>query len=113
MKSPERKNSALAYDSVHEKFILFGGFREWGEPPLNDLWVLDIAEGTWQEVSSEPVSTEGQEGSTEPTSTEGEDDESSQTWIPGFPLPSIILSMILIMILLAWGRRSSNGVFSA
>ena len=112
-KPPERESSSLVYDEANEKFILFGGLREVDEAPLNDLWVLDTAEGTWQEVSSEPVSTEGQEGSTEPTSTEEEDDESSQTGIPGFPLPSIILSMILIMILLAWGRRSSNGVFSA
>ncbi|UCH57622.1 MAG: hypothetical protein JSV18_01505, partial [Candidatus Bathyarchaeota archaeon] len=96
-----RENSALVYDPVHEKFILFGGLREIGEPPLNDLWVLDIAEGTWREVFSEPVSTDG------------EDDEPSQTGIPGFPLPSIILSMALIMILLAGGRNSSNGVISA
>ena len=100
-KPPERENSALAYDPVHEKFILFGGLKEIGEAPLNDLWVLDIAEGTWREVSSEPVSTEG------------EDDEPIQTGIPGFPLPSIILSMVLIMILLAGGGRSSNGVISA
>ena len=77
------------------------------EAPLDDLWALDIAEGTWREVSSEPVSTEGQEGS-----TEGQDEESGQTGIPGFPLHSIILSMVLIMILLAGGRRSSNGVIS-
>lgn len=96
-KPPERESSALVYDPVNEKFILFGGLKNVGEPPLNDLWVLDTAEGTWREVSSEPVSTEGQEGSTEPTSAEEEDDESSQTGIPGFPLPSIILSMVLII----------------
>lgn len=108
VKPPERENSALVYDPVHEKLILFGGLREIGEPPLDDLWALDTAEGTWREASSEPVSTDGQEGP-----TEGQDDESSQTGIPGFPLPSIILSMVLIMILLAGGRRSPNGVISA
>ena len=108
VKPPNRENSALVYNPAHDKLILFGGIREIDEPPLDDLWVLDIAEGTWREMSSEPVSTEGQEGS-----TEGQDDESGQTGIPGFPLLSIILSMVLIMILLAGGRRSSNGVISA
>lgn len=105
---PRRANSAMAYDPAHGKIIMFGGLADWGEPPLDDLWILDTAEGTWREASSEPVSTEGQEGS-----TEGQDVESGQTGIPGFPLPSIILSIVLIMILLASGRRSSNGVISA
>ena len=104
---PERENSALVYDPVHEKLILFGGLREVGEPPLDDLWILDTVEGTWREVSSEPVSTDGQEGPTE------EDDVSSETGIPGFPLPSIILSMVLIMILVTSGRRSPISVINA
>ena len=112
-KPPERESSALVYDPVHEKFLLFGGLRDIGEAPLNDLWILDTAEGTWREASSEPVSTDGQGGSTEPTSAEGEDDEPSQTGIPGFPLPSIILSITLIMLLLAGGREPFNRVTSA
>ena len=107
-KPPGREISALVYDPVHEKIILFGGLREIGEPPLDDLWVLDVADGTWREVSSEPVSTDEQEDP-----AEGQDDESSQTGIPGFPLPSIILSIVLTMFLFACGRRSSNGVISA
>jgi N-acetylneuraminic acid mutarotase len=96
-----RANSAMAYDPVHGKIIMFGGLAEWGEPSLDDLWILDTAEGTWREVSSEHVSTDG------------EDDEPSQTGIPGFPLHSIILSMALIMLLLVGGRRSSTGFISA
>jgi hypothetical protein len=105
---PKRANSAMAYDLAHGKIIMFGGLADWGEPPLDDLWILDTAEGTWRGASSEPVSKDGQEDP-----TEGQDDESGQTGIPGFPPPSIILSMVLIIILLAGGRRSSNGVISA
>jgi len=108
-----RANSALAYDSAHQKIVLVGGMGSFDDPPFDDLWVLDPVEGTWREVSSEPVSTDGQEGSTEPTSAEGEDDESSQTGIPGFPTPSIILSIALIMLILAGGRETVNGGTSA
>jgi len=99
-KPPGRENSALVYDPVNEKIILFGGLKEIGEPPLNDLWILDIAEGTWQEAGFEPVSTEEEEGS-----TEGQEDETSQTGIPGFPTSSIILGFALVMLLLSIGRR--------
>jgi hypothetical protein len=92
MKSPERKNSALAYDSVHEKFILFSGLVKFGEPPLGDLWILDTADGTWQEVPYRP------------TSNENGEEEPSQTGIPGFPLPSLVMGLALTIFFIAIGK---------
>lgn len=101
-------SSRMVYDSEIGKVVLFGGTSGPRET-YGDTWILDTVNGEWSIAgASEPISTEGQEGS-----TEGQDDESGQTGIPGFPLPSIILSIVLIMILLADGRRSSNGVISA
>jgi N-acetylneuraminic acid mutarotase len=94
-----RDHSRMVYDSEIGKVVLFGGtsgFRE----TWDDTWILDTVNGEWSIAA-------------EPTSAEREDDEPSQTGIPGFPLPAIILSMVLIMILLAGERRSSNGVISA
>jgi len=81
----------MAYDEAHGKIIMFGGLSEWGEPPLADLWILDPAEGTWEEVSSEPVTTEE------------EDTGSDRTGIPGFPLQSMIIGLILVAFLLRNG----------
>lgn len=91
-KPPERESSALAYDSVHEKFILFGGLVEFGEPPIDDFWVLDTADGTWQEVPYQP------------TSTENGEEEPSQKGIPGFPLPSLVLGLALTIFFIAIGK---------
>jgi N-acetylneuraminic acid mutarotase len=99
-KPPERENSALVYDPFNGKFILFGGLKEIGEAPLNDLWLLDIAEGTWREADSEPVSTDGQEGP-----TEGEGNESSQTGIPGFPVVSLVLGLLISMVFLSFAAH--------
>jgi len=90
---PGRANSAMAYDQAHEKVIMLGGLSEWGEPPLVDLWVLDVVEGAWREASSQPATTEEQE------------EETNRTGIPGFPTPSIILGFALVMLLLSVGRR--------
>jgi hypothetical protein len=99
---PARFGHSMVYDPVNERVLLFGGaVRDDGYTFFDELWVLDLAEGTWREVSSEPVSTEGQEGS-----AEGQDDEPGQTGIPGFPLPSIILSIVLIIML--WGGVTSE-----
>ncbi|MBN2335476.1 hypothetical protein JXL21_07935 [Candidatus Bathyarchaeota archaeon] len=97
---PSRENSALVYDPVHGALILFGGLMEIGEPSLDDLWVLDVAEGTWREASPGSVSTDTQEGSSESTTAEGEEDP-GQTGIPGFTLPSIILGVALAVLLSA------------
>jgi hypothetical protein len=90
---PERENSALVYDPVHGKFILFGGLKEFGEPPLNDLWLLDTAEGTWREILPEA------------TPPEEQPEEPEQRGIPGFPPASIILGISLFALLLAYGRQ--------
>ena len=80
-KPPERENSVLVYDPVHEKFILFGGLMEVGAAPLNDLWVLNPVNGEWLEVSTEIV--------------EVMDEGSEQIGIQGFPTVSVMLGMIL------------------
>jgi hypothetical protein len=92
-KPPERENSALVYDPVYKKLILFGGLKEVGEPPLNDLWVLDTAEGTWREILPEA------------TPPEEQPEEPEQRGIPGFPPASIVLGIALFALLLAYGRR--------
>ena len=92
-KPPERENSALVYDPVHEKFILFGGLREIGEPPLDDLWVLDSAEGDWREILPEAAPSEEQP------------EEPDQRGIPGFPPASIALGIALFVLLLAYMRQ--------
>ncbi|MCW3978714.1 MAG: hypothetical protein NWF12_03100 [Candidatus Bathyarchaeota archaeon] len=92
-KPPERENSALVYDPVYKKLILFGGLKEVGEPPLNDLWVLDTAEGTWREILPEA------------TPPEEQPEEPEQRGIPGFPPASIVLGIALFALFLAYGRR--------
>ena len=67
----------------------------WGEPPLDDLWVLDTDEGGWQEVSYEPIIAEEETGP-------------SQTGIPGFPLQSILLGLALTALLLRIGKPSKT-----
>ena len=90
---PERENSALVYDPVHDSLILFGGLVEFGEPPRGDLWVLDTAEGTWREILPEA------------TPLEEQPEEPEQRGIPGFPPASIILGISLFALLLAYGRQ--------
>jgi hypothetical protein len=85
---PSRMNSAMAYDQAHGKIIMFGGLSEWGEPPLDDLWALDLDKRTWQEVSSEPITAEE------------EDTGPIESGIPGFPLQTILLGLILSTLLL-------------
>ncbi len=90
-----RCNSAMVYDAIHKKIIMFGGLVEFGEPPLNDLWVLDTAEGTWQEILPEAAPPEEQP------------EEPEQRGIPGFPSASIILGIALFALLLAYGKRKT------
>jgi hypothetical protein len=87
-----RGNSAMVYDAIHKKIILFGGLEEFGEPPLGDLWVLETAEGTWQEILSEA------------TPPEELPDEPDQRGIPGFPPASIALGIVLFALLMMYGR---------
>jgi len=95
---PSTGNSSYSVDS--------GGV---GEPPLDDLWVLDVAEGTWHEASLEPASTEAQEGSAETTTAEEEGDDQGQNGIPGFTMPSMIAGLALVMFLTASLRKPFNG----
>ncbi|UCD45275.1 MAG: hypothetical protein JSV27_01890 [Candidatus Bathyarchaeota archaeon] len=83
-----RCNSAMAYDPVHKTIILFGGLEEFGEPPLDDLWVMDTAKEAWLEILQET------------TPPEELPDEPDQRVIPGFPPASIVLGVTLFAILL-------------
>ncbi len=89
----KRCNSAMVYDAIHKKIILFGGLMEFGEPPLGDLWVLDTVERAWQEIISEAI----------PPAEQPEEPE--QRGIPGFPPASIVLGIALFVLFLAYVRR--------
>jgi N-acetylneuraminic acid mutarotase len=93
---PGRANSAMAYHQADGKIILFGGLRRVRAAPLDDLWVLDPDEGGWRELSSEPIIPEE------------EDTGTDQRGIPGFPLQSIFLSLILIVLFLRIGKPSKT-----
>jgi hypothetical protein len=97
------------YDPVHGKLILFSGLKGVGEPPLDDLWLLDVAEGTWHEASLETASTEAQEGSAEPATVEEEGDDRVQNGVPGFTLPSMIAGLALVMFLTFRLRKPFDG----
>jgi len=88
-----RANSAMVYDPVQKRIILFGGIVDFGGPPLDDLWVLDTAEGTWREILPEAAPPEEQP------------DEPDQRGIPGFPPASIVMGIALFALLLAYGRQ--------
>jgi N-acetylneuraminic acid mutarotase len=89
---PGRVNSAIVYHQAEGKFIMFGGLKEWGEPPLDDLWVLDFDEGGWQEIVMEPAASE-------------EDSPgASERGIPGYPLQSILLGIALTVLILRTRR---------
>ena len=93
---PGRVNSAMAYHQAEGKIIMFGGLEEWGEPPLDDLWILDPDKGGWQEVIREP------------TTPEDDDSGSNQTGIPGFPYQSILLGLTMTALLLRISRPSKT-----
>jgi hypothetical protein len=92
--SPEaRANSAMVYDSVHEKIILFGGIRSIDDPPLDDLWVLDPVEGTWEERGAVVIEPE----------EEQREEETNGTGIPGFPFASLALGVLISTVFLSMG----------
>jgi hypothetical protein len=55
---PARTNHAMAYDSVRDKVVLFGGFKGSGHPAnwtapdwLNDTWTYDLPRNIWTNMS--------------------------------------------------------------
>ncbi len=46
---PARYYSVMAYDSVRDRMLLFGG-ADSSETPLDDLWAYDIGRDTWSEL---------------------------------------------------------------
>ena len=89
---PGRVNSAMAYHQAEGKIIMFGGLNEWGEPPLNDLWILDPVEGTWEERGAAVVEAE-----------EEQQEDTTGTGIPGFPVASLALGVLISVIFLSMG----------
>jgi N-acetylneuraminic acid mutarotase len=89
---PGRVNSAMAYHQAEGKIIMFGGLEEWGEPPLNDLWILDPVEGTWEERGAAGVEAE-----------EEQQEDTTGTGIPGFPVASLALGVLISVIFLSMG----------
>ena len=45
-----RSEYSIAYDSLHERIILFGGGINSGQPAYNDTWAYD--DGTWTQIST-------------------------------------------------------------
>jgi hypothetical protein len=45
-----RVRTALAYDPVRARFVLFGGGRDQDTPRFDDLWTFDPRTGAWSEV---------------------------------------------------------------
>ena len=46
---PARDYSVLAYDSVRDRMLLFGGATS-GEAPFDDLWAYDLGRDSWSEL---------------------------------------------------------------
>lgn len=47
---PERYGASIAYDSTHQRVMLFGGYSESTVQALHDLWAYDG--NTWQQIST-------------------------------------------------------------
>ena len=92
--SPEgRANSAMTYDSAHQKVVLFGGLKDFGEPPLGDLWILDPVEGTWEEKGAAVIEGDVEE--------EQQEEETAGSGIPGFPDVSLVLGLLISIVFLS------------
>ena len=46
---PARDYSVMAYDSVRDRMLLFGG-ADSNETPFGDLWAYDLGRDTWSEL---------------------------------------------------------------
>ena len=44
---PARSDASLYFDTVNQKFVLFGGYRSNSDYYSNDLWTYDINTNTW------------------------------------------------------------------
>ena len=93
-KPEARANSAMVYDSAHEKIILFGGMMSVDDPLLDDLWILDPVEGTWEERGA-TVTEEEEE--------QQQEEETAGTDIPGFPFASLALGVLISLVFLSMG----------
>ena len=99
-----RANSAMAYDSAHQKIVLFGGMSTFDGPPLGELWILDPVDGTWEEKGAAVTEEESEE-------EEQQEEETTGTGIPGFPVASLALGVLISMAFLSMGayrRRWRN-----
>ena len=47
---PARFYSVMAYDSVRDRMLLFGGAADSNETPLDDMWAYDLRRDTWSEL---------------------------------------------------------------
>ena len=47
---PARDYSVMAYDSVRDRMLLFGGAKETAETPFDDLWAYDLGRDSWSEL---------------------------------------------------------------
>lgn len=92
MQSPSgRSGTGLAYDSVNQKVILFGGMSA-DNFPLSDTWSYDYISNNWTDMSTMPTHS-----ITTSTTTSNSETLVPVEWILiGLGLPGILLIFILI-----------------
>jgi len=54
---PTRTNYGMAYDSLRDRLVLFGGLSSATGMPLDDTWEWDISCGVWTQVAQGPGAT--------------------------------------------------------
>ena len=78
-----RECSCMVYDSRIGKVVLFGGGAGFKES-LDDTWILDTVNGEWSVADTYVPSTEI-----------GDDDLNSSKGIPGFPIISVLIGLLI------------------
>jgi len=83
-KPSKRNGSNMVYDPEHDVIVMFGGMNTAGSS-LDDTWILDAEALTWTEIveQQEPVDNSIQ--------------DSSSDSIPGFPIGSILISILIVV----------------
>lgn len=94
-----RSGSGLAYDSINQKVILFGGMGS-DNTPLGDTWSYDYITNNWTDMSTmptNPITTSTTHSMTSSTTLSNSEIDVPVGWIlVGIGVPVILLMFILI-----------------